>query len=138
MPKTARKTTAKAKPVKSAKPAKKPTASAPTKKKVNVSEPFTKSQVFNYLAETSGLKKKDITNVMTALADLLEMHLGSKRGPGEFVVPGLMKCRVVRKPATKARKGINPFTKEETVFQAKPARNIVKIRPLKKLKDMVQ
>lgn len=136
MPKTTtRKTMAKNK---TTKPAKKVAAPvAPAKKKVSINEPFTKSQVFNYIAETSGLKKKDITNVMTALADLMEMHLGNKKGPGEFVVPGLMKCRVVRKPATKARKGINPFTKEETVFQAKPARNIVKIRPLKKLKDMV-
>lgn len=52
-------------------------------------------------------------------------------------IPGLMKVKVIRKPATKARKGINPFTKEETVFQAKPARNVVKILPLKGLKDMV-
>lgn len=111
---------------------------APAKKKISVNEPFTKSQVLNYIADTSGLKKKDVTNVMTALTDLMELHLSNKRGPGEFVVPGLMKCRVVRKPATKARKGINPFTGEETVFKAKPSRNIVKIRPLKKLKDMVQ
>lgn len=137
MPKTTRKTMAKSK---TTKPTKKPTppTATPAKKKININEPFTKSQIFNYLAENSGLKKKDVTNFMTALADLMEMHLGNKRGPGEFVVPGLMKCRVVRKPATKARKGINPFTKEETIFAAKPARNIVKIRPLKKLKDMVE
>jgi nucleoid DNA-binding protein len=134
MPKTTRKTAAKAK---SAKPTKK-AAPAPAKKKVNISGPYTKSQILNYIAESAGLKKKDVTNVMTALSDLMELHLGNKRGPGEFVVPGLMKCRVVRKPATKARKGINPFTGEETTFQAKPARNVVKIRPLKKLKDMVE
>lgn len=135
MPKTTPKKTAKGK----AAPARKSAnAVSPAKKKVSVSEPFTKSQILNYIADTSGLKKKDVTNVMTALADLMELHLGSKRGPGEFVVPGLMKCRVVRKPATKARKGINPFTGEEQMFQAKPARNVVKIRPLKKLKDMVQ
>lgn len=134
MPKIAPKKTAKSK----AAPAKKSSSSAAiSKKKITVSEPFTKSQVLNYIADTSGLKKKDVTNVMTALADLMELHLSNKRGPGEFVVPGLMKCRVVRKPATKARKGINPFTGEETTFQAKPARNVVKIRPLKKLKDMV-
>jgi hypothetical protein len=52
-------------------------------------------------------------------------------------MPGLCKIVVQHKPATKERKGINPFTKEETVFKAKPARNVVKIRPLKKLKDMV-
>jgi hypothetical protein len=48
-----------------------------------------------------------------------------------------MKLVVQRKPATKARRGINPFTGEETIFKAKPARNVVKIRPLKNLKDMV-
>lgn len=120
---------------------KKPTKtvkSTTTKKKTTLSEPYTKTEIFNYLAENAGLKRKDVTNVMSALADLMAMHLGGKRSPGEFVVPGLMKCRVVRKPATKARKGINPFTKEETTFQAKPARNIVKIKPLKKLKDMVE
>lgn len=134
MPKTTPKKTARGK----AAPAKKSMNAAPAKKKTSVSEPFTKSQVLNYIADNVGLKKKDVTNVMSALAELMELHLANKRGPGEFVVPGLMKCRVVRKPATKARKGINPFTGEETVFQAKPARNVVKIRPLKKLKDMVQ
>ncbi|MEE9418670.1 MAG: HU family DNA-binding protein [Desulfatiglandaceae bacterium] len=56
---------------------------------------------------------------------------------GKFTLPGLMKIEVKRKPATKARKGINPFTDEETVFKAKPARNVVKIRPLKQMKGMV-
>ena len=60
-----------------------------------------------------------------------------KKGSGAYTVPGLMKLVVQRKPATKARPGINPFTKEETIFKAKPARNVVKIRPLKNLKDMV-
>jgi nucleoid DNA-binding protein len=61
-----------------------------------------------------------------------------KKGAAEqFTVPGLMKVSVVRKPATKARKGINPFTKEEVMFKAKPARNVVKVRPMKGLKDLV-
>jgi len=59
------------------------------------------------------------------------------RAAGEFTLPGLLKVKVVRKPATKARKGINPFTGEETIFKAKPARNVVKIKPLKRMKDMV-
>lgn len=135
MPKTTRKTTAKSK---ASKPAKKAAPAAPAKKKTSsVSEAYTKSQILTYIAENSGLKKKDVSNVFDSLTELMGLHLANKRGPGEFVVPGLMKCRVVRKPATKARKGINPFTGEETVFEAKPARNIVKIRPLKKLKDMV-
>mgnify|MGYP003948038867 CR=1 FL=1 len=60
-----------------------------------------------------------------------------KKGPGIFNFPGLMKIVRIYKPATKARKGINPFTKEPTIFKAKPAKNIVKVRALKGLKDMV-
>lgn len=67
---------------------------------------------------------------------MLGKNLG-KRGPGVFNLPGLMKVKVIRKSATRARNGINPFTKEETVFKVKPARNVVKIQPLKELKDMV-
>ena len=59
-----------------------------------------------------------------------------KKGPGLFAVPGLMKIVVIQKPAVKARKGINPFTGEETTFKAKPARNVVKIAALKNLKEM--
>ena len=70
------------------------------------------------------------------MAILIERHV-KKRAPGQFTLPGLMKIEVKRKPATKARKGINPFTGEPTIFKAKPARNVVKVRPLKKLKDMV-
>ena len=95
----------------------------------------TKSQVFSDLAESAELTKKQVGTVFDELAGLIGKEL--KRGPGVFTVPGLMKIQVVRKPATKARKGINPFTGEETMFKAKPARNVVKVRPLKGLKDMV-
>ena len=71
-----------------------------------------------------------------ALGALLATDL-SKRGPGVMQVPGLMKVVVKRMPAKKARKGINPFTKEPTIFKAKPARNVVKVRPLVGLKKMV-
>ena len=67
----------------------------------------------------------------------MQRHL-RKGAAGEFTIPGLMKCVVKRKPATKARKGINPFTGEEIMFKAKPARNVVKVRPLKKLKEMAE
>ena len=67
---------------------------------------------------------------------MIKKDLG-KKGPGIFTVPGLMKIKVVRKPATKARKGINPFTGEEMMFKAKPSRNVVKVLALKGLKDMV-
>ena len=107
----------------------KKTAAAPKKA-------LTKSQVLTELAESSELSKKEVTAVFDNLAALIAKNL-KKSGPGVFTIPGLCKVKVVRKPATKARKGINPFTKEETIFKAKPARNVVKILPLKGLKDMV-
>ncbi len=97
---------------------------------------MTKSEILNSLSESSELSKKEISGVFDNLSALIAQSL-KKSGPGVFTVPGLSKIKVVRKPATKARKGINPFTKEETVFKAKPARNVVKIQPLKALKDMV-
>ncbi|MBT4866941.1 MAG: hypothetical protein HON53_17700 [Planctomycetaceae bacterium] len=106
------------------------------KKKAAPAKPMTKTEVLNALAEGTGLNKKEVAGVLTELGTLIGKNLG-KKGPGVFNVPGLMKVKVIRKPATKARKGINPFTKEETVFKAKPARNVVKVQPLKALKDMV-
>ncbi|MCD4718197.1 MAG: HU family DNA-binding protein [Desulfobacterales bacterium] len=70
------------------------------------------------------------------LTILVERHI-KPRSSKQFILPGLLKIEVKRKPATKARKGTNPFTGEEMMFKAKPARDIVKIRPLKKVKDMV-
>ena len=96
----------------------------------------TKSQVFSVISEETDLSKKQVGAVFDALAGLIGKDIG-KRGPGVFNVPGLMKIKVVRKPATKARKGINPFTGEPTIFKAKPARNVVKVQALKGLKDMV-
>lgn len=109
---------------------------APAKKATAIKEPMTKSQIFAHLAEQTGLSKKEVSNVFDEFGTLIERHI-KRNAAGEFKVPGLMKVRVVRKPATRARKGINPFTGEETVFKAKPARNVVKIQPLKGLKDMV-
>ena len=97
---------------------------------------MTKSAIISEIADKSELSKKQVSSVFDELAILIERHI-KKRAPGKFILPGLMKIEVKRKPATKARKGINPFTREETVFKAKPARNVVKIRPLKKVKDMV-
>ena len=106
-------------------------AKAPAKK------PPTKSEILNSIAETTELSKKDVAAVFDALSGEIQKAIAKRGGPGQFSIPGLCKITVTRKPATKARKGINPFTKEETVFKAKPARNVVKIRPLKNLKDMV-
>jgi nucleoid DNA-binding protein len=99
-------------------------------------KPMTKSEIVSGIAEKTGLAKKDVNAVFEVMGTQIKKSLG-KSGAGTYTVPGLMKLVVVRKPATKARKGINPFTGEETMFKAKPARNIVKIRPLKNLKDMV-
>ena len=99
-------------------------------------KPMTKSEIVAGIADATGLTKKDVNSVFEAMAAQIKKSL-SQDGPGSYTVPGLMKLIVQRKPATEARKGINPFTGEETVFKAKPARNVVKIRPLKNLKDMV-
>ncbi|MCK6483595.1 MAG: HU family DNA-binding protein [Phycisphaerae bacterium] len=99
-------------------------------------KPRTKSEVFNVISQKSGLTRKQVASVFDGLQEVIKNDLG-KRGPGLFVVPGLLKIKVINKPATKARKGINPFTGEETMFKAKPARRVVKAQALKKLKDMV-
>jgi nucleoid DNA-binding protein len=97
---------------------------------------MTKSAILEEIAGKTGLNKKQVSSVFDELTTLIERHI-KKGAVGQFTLPGLMKIEVKRKPATKARKGINPFTGEETVFKARPARNVVKIRPLKKVKDMV-
>jgi len=99
-------------------------------------KPPTKSEIMSSIAETTELSRKEVASVFDALADLIQDNL-KPRGPGMFSVPGLFKIKVRKKPATKARKGINPFTGEETMFKAKPASKVVKVLPLKNLKDMV-
>lgn len=98
---------------------------------------YKKTQIVAHIAEVTELTKRQVAEVFDELSNLIHRHL-RKRGAGEFTVPGLMKCMVKRKPATKARKGVNPFTGEPTTFKAKPARNIVKVRPLKRLKEMAE
>ena len=102
----------------------------------NTARPMSKSEVVSGISDVTGLTKKQVSSVFEAMTGQIKKSLG-RNGSGTYMVPGLMKVSVVRKPATKARKGINPFTGEETMFKAKPARNVVKIRPLKNLKDMV-
>ncbi|MEN1681749.1 MAG: HU family DNA-binding protein [Planctomycetota bacterium] len=99
-------------------------------------KPLTKTEIYANIAEATDLTKKQVSEVLEALSDQIEKSLG-KRGPGTFTIPGLCKIVVQKKPAVPEREGINPFTKEPTIFKAKPASNVVKIRPLKKLKDMV-
>ena len=97
---------------------------------------MTKTEIVTELANRTGLNKQQVNGFFDELVNLIGENL-DEAGPGVFNMPGLMKVRVVRKPAQPERKGINPFTKEETVFKAKPARNVVKISPLKRLKDAV-
>ena len=99
-------------------------------------KPMTKTEIVASLCESTGLAKDQVVALFDDLAKLIEANL-KDNGPGTFTIPGLMKINVVRKPATPERKGINPFTKEETVFKAKPAKNVVKVVALKGLKDMV-
>lgn len=94
-----------------------------------------KSEVYSDLATHTGLTRKQVASVFEGLGNVIKKDLN--KGPGLFTVPGLMKIVVIRKPATKAHKGIDPFTKLERMFAAKPARKVVKVRALKGLKDMV-
>lgn len=98
-----------------------------------MSKLMSKSELIEKLAGTSGsMSKRDVKGVLEALAEVGYKEL---KKTGAFLVPGLAKFVVVKKPATKARKGINPFTKEPTIFKAKPARKVIKARPVKAAKD---
>lgn len=99
-------------------------------------KPMSKTEILASLSESTGLSKKEVGSVLEGLSELIAKNIG-KKGPGLFSVPGLMKIQVVRKPATKATTRPNPFNKGEMMqVAAKPARNVVKVRPLKALKDM--
>ncbi len=125
-------------------PAKKVAKKAPAKKvvakktsvKVSADKALTKSEIILGISEETSVSKADVKAVFEAMSGQIKKSLG-RRGPGAYTIPGLLKLTVVRKPATKARPGTNPFTGEATIFKAKPARNVVKGRPLKALKDMV-
>lgn len=105
------------------------------KKAASIKERFNKTQILDQIAASTELSRKQVAAVLDSLADVIEMHV-KKNAVGEFVLPGMMKITTVRKPAVKARKGISPFTKEEVIFKAKPASTVIKVRALKKLKDM--
>ncbi len=109
---------------------------APAPAEKSTAKPATKVEIYTKLSTTSGLSKKQVATVFEGLSELIKAELG-KKGPGVFVIPGLLKLKVTRKPATKAKTGINPFTKEPMTYKAKPARNAVKALPLKSLKEMV-
>jgi nucleoid DNA-binding protein len=96
----------------------------------------TKSGFFQTIAEHVGISRRDVAGVFHVMGSMIKADL-SKSGSGIFTVPGLMRITMKRKPATKARPGINPFTKEPITIKAKPARNVVRVRPLRGLREMV-
>lgn len=100
-------------------------------------KPLTKTEIYSNIADETGLTKKQVAEVFEALDGQIEKSLAGRGAPKVFSLPGLCKITLQHKPATKEREGINPFTGEPTIFKAKPAKTVVKIRPLKKLKDMV-
>jgi nucleoid DNA-binding protein len=115
--------------------AKKPASKAAPKAAAKpVKGVLSKSALIQHLAGTTGAAAKDVRAVIAALEETIRASI-SKKGPRTFVLPGVLKITAVAVPAKKARKGINPFTGEATVFKAKPATVKVKVRPMKKLKD---
>jgi nucleoid DNA-binding protein len=109
---------------------------AATKKMPTIKDPLSKSGMIKTITDVTSLSKKDVVAVLECFTQVIEKHVKAG-GPGVFVMPGLMKISVVKKPARPARKGVNPFTGEEIMIKAKPAYKAVKIKALKKLKEMV-
>lgn len=126
-PKAAKPAAKKAPAKKAAAPAAKPTSAVKAR--------YNKSQIVQEIADFTAVARKEVGKVLEHLEDIIARHI-SPKGPGEFVLPGILKINAIKKPAKKARKGINPFTGEEVTFKAKPASTAVKVRPLKKLKEM--
>ena len=120
---------------KTAKKSTKKTAKKSAKKAAG-NKPLNKSQLVDAVAASTELKRKEVNAVLESLNDIIAAQIG-KRGPGIFMLPGLLKIKVITKPARKARKGINPFTGEEMMFKARPAKKVAKIQALKKIKAML-
>jgi nucleoid DNA-binding protein len=109
----------------------------PDQPAANAKKALTKTEVINTLAERTSLTKQQISQVLDELGNLISTSLGPD-GPGQFTLPGLLKIISKIKPATPERMGIDPFTKQERLFAAKPESRSVKVTALKGLKDMVQ
>ena len=114
-------------------PAKK--VAQPAKKTTAIRSKMSKAQILAHLATETGLTRKQVGGVMDELEVLIMRHI-KKRSVGEFTLPGLMKIRSVRRPATKKRMGRNPATGEQIEIAAKPATTQVRVRTLKRLKEM--
>ncbi len=131
----AKKAAAKKAPAKKA-AAKKAPAQKAASKQTAVTKKMTKTGILNEIAESTELSRKQVDAVLTELENLIERHI-KKRAVGEFTLPGLLKVKSVKRPATKKRMGRNPATGEEIVIPAKPATTRVRVTPLKRLKEMV-
>jgi nucleoid DNA-binding protein len=106
--------------------------------KTGAGKAMSKSAVYSELAEKTGLTKKQVVAFFEALTEIIKRELG-KKGPGVFnVVPGLLQLKLKKKPATKARQGVSPFTGQPVMFKAKPAKNVVRPRALKGLNELVK
>ena len=110
-------------------------AATSARKATAISARYNKTEIVNDLALNSGLNRKQIETVLDELCLLVRRHV-KKRAVGEFALSGLVKITTVKKPAKKARKGINTFTSKEIMFKAQPATNVVKVYALKGLRDM--
>ena len=94
----------------------------------------TKSEILASISKDTDLSRKQVSGVFDSLGTVIKRSL---KGSGLFTLPGLAKMKVVKKPATKAREGVNPFTGQKMMFKAKPASKKVRVMPLKNLKNMV-
>ena len=102
----------------------------------NTNKRMSKTQFVTTLAEKSGLTKKQASSALDTINAMVAQQLG-KRGPGEVLIPGLLKLMIVDKPATPQHEGVNPFTREPMTYKAKAARKVIKVRPLQALKDAI-
>lgn len=97
----------------------------------------TKSSVYSQIANDTGLTKKDISAVFDSLSVIIKKNLSGRKAPGIFTIPGLIKIKVMQRAATKARNGTNPFNGNAMIIKAKPAKKVIKVAALKRLKDMI-
>jgi nucleoid DNA-binding protein len=132
----AKKAAAKKAPAKKAPAKKAAAAAAPVKKAPSIKAKMTKTAILNEIATNTNLSRAQVSSVMDELESVIERHI-RKRSAGEFTLPGLLKIKAAKRPATKKRMGRNPATGEEIVIPAKPATTRVRVSALKKLKDMI-
>ena len=132
----AKKAPAKKAPAKKAAAKKAAAVAAPVKKAPGIKAKMTKTAILNEIATNTNLSRAQVSSVMDELESVIERHI-RKRSVGEFTLPGLLKIKAAKRPATKKRLGRNPATGEEIVIPAKPATTRVRVSALKKLKDMI-